>query len=147
MELPITDKDLISRCRNEYDTAVTAGADTSAAGLRLVWALVHARSTSTDVPRGIQLAELLMDKQDTDPQFKRELVYLRAVGKYRVGKLLEARRQLDELLKVSPDSHQAHQLKQAVEDQIIKEGLVGVGIVGGLLGVGAVILSAAFSRR
>jgi fission 1 protein len=88
-----------------------------------------------------------MDKQDTDPQFKRELVYLRAVGKYRVGKLLEARRQLDELLKVSPDSHQAHQLKQAVEDQIIKEGLVGVGIVGGLLGVGAVILSAAFSRR
>jgi hypothetical protein len=48
---------------------------------------------------------------------------------------------------VSPDSHQAHQLKQAVEDQIIKEGLVGVGIVGGLLGVGAVILSAAFSRR
>lgn len=33
-------------------------------------ALVHARSTSTDVARGIQLAELLMDKQDTDPQFK-----------------------------------------------------------------------------
>ena len=91
-------------------------------------ALVHARSTSTDVRHGIQLAELLMDKQDTDPQFKvrlafgegteallavfscidglawpgmqRELVYLRAVGKYRVGKLLEARRQLDELLKV-----------------------------------------------
>lgn len=50
-------------------------------------------------------------------------------------------------MQVSPDSHQAHQLKQAVEDQIIKEGLVGVGIVGGLLGVGAVILSAAFSKR
>lgn len=31
---------------------------------------------------------------------QRELVYLRAVGKYRAGKLLEARRQLDELLKV-----------------------------------------------
>jgi hypothetical protein len=31
---------------------------------------------------------------------QRELVYLRAVGKFRVGKLLEARRQLDELLKV-----------------------------------------------
>jgi esterase/lipase superfamily enzyme len=34
------------------------------------------------------------------PRMQRELVYLRAVGKYRVGKLLEARRQLDELLKV-----------------------------------------------
>ena len=34
------------------------------------------------------------------PGMQRELVYLRAVGKYRVGKLLEARRQLDELLKV-----------------------------------------------
>jgi hypothetical protein len=43
-------------------------------GLTAFWlaaqALVHARSTSTDVPRGILLAELLMDKQDTDPQFK-----------------------------------------------------------------------------
>jgi hypothetical protein len=36
---------------------------------------VHARSTSTDVPRGMQLAELLMDKQDTDPQFKVSLYH------------------------------------------------------------------------
>lgn len=39
---------------------------------------------------------------------QRELVYLRAVGKYRVGKLLEARRQLDELLKVQTLKSCAH---------------------------------------
>lgn len=147
MELPVTDKELISRCQREYEEASRTGADTSAAGLRLVWALVHARSVATDVARGVQLAEALMDKPGTDPQFQRELVYLRAVGKYRAGKLLEARRQLDELLKVSPESHQAQQLKEAVESQIIKEGLVGVGIVGGLVGVGAVILGGILSRR
>lgn len=33
-------------------------------------ALVHARSVATDVARGIHLAEVLMDKQHTDPQFQ-----------------------------------------------------------------------------
>ena len=61
---------------------------------------MHSRSVTTDVARGVQMAEAMMDKPGADEQFQRELVYLRAVGKYRSGKLLEARRQLDELLKV-----------------------------------------------
>lgn len=63
-------------------------------------ALVHSRSLATDVARGVQLADSMMDKPGADEQCQRELIYLRAVGKYRAGKLLEARRQLDELLKV-----------------------------------------------
>jgi hypothetical protein len=79
MELPITDKDLISRCReyasathlhirprcfclemhlispgrcrNEYDTASTAGSNTSAEGLRLVWVRL--------VERALQLPDML----------------------------------------------------------------------------------------
>lgn len=67
---------------------------------RAAQALVHSRSLATDVKRGVQLADTMMDKPGADEQFQRELIYLRAVGKYRSGKLLEARRQLDELLKV-----------------------------------------------
>lgn len=67
---------------------------------RAAQALVHSRSLATDVKRGVQLADTMMDKPGADEQFQREVIYLRAVGKYRSGKLLEARRQLDELLKV-----------------------------------------------
>lgn len=50
-------------------------------------------------------------------------------------------------LQVSPDSRQAQALKQAVEDQIVKEGLIGVGIAGGVLGVAAVIVGGLLSAR
>ena len=61
-------------CLNNAIEQLPSSISIDVVGLTGFWlaaqALVHARSTSTDVPRGIQLAELLMDKQDTDPQFK-----------------------------------------------------------------------------
>ena len=48
---------------------------------------------------------------------------------------------------VSPESRQAQALKQAVEDQIVKEGLIGVGIAGGVLGVAAVIVGGLLAAR
>lgn len=36
---------------------------------------------------------------------------------------------------------------QMVEDAIVREGLIGVGIAGGVLGVAAVVIGALVSRR
>ena len=47
-----------------------------------VQALVHSRS-SPDITRGLQLSEALVNRPGMDDTFSRELIYLRAVGKYR----------------------------------------------------------------
>jgi len=146
----VTDRELVMRLQKEWEAASAGGSkDSNAEGLRLVWALVHSRSTP-DISRGLQLAEALVDRPDMDDTFSRELIYLRAVGKYRSKKYLEAKKQLDELLKIAPDSHQAMCLKKEVDDAIIKDGLIGVGVVGGVVGVAALIIGgllAGGSRR
>ena len=48
---------------------------------------------------------------------------------------------------MSPESRQAHDLKQAVDDEIVKEGLIGVGVVGGVLGIAAVIVGGLLAAR
>jgi hypothetical protein len=70
-----------------------------------VWGLVHSQR-SADIRRGLDLAEQLLKSHELDGQDHKDLVYLRAVAQYRLGNVLDARRQLDELLAVSPHSRQ-----------------------------------------
>lgn len=66
---------------------------------RLVWNQVHSR-WRTDMERGKALAEALMTSPDLDDQLKRDLVYLIAVADYKLGNILQARKQLRALLEV-----------------------------------------------
>ena len=66
---------------------------------------------------------------------------------YRLGNMVDARRQLEELLVVSPHSRQAQALKEACEQQIVREGLVGIGIGSAVLGVAALAIGLAFGAR
>lgn len=61
--------------------------------------------------------------------------------------VLDARRQLEELLKVNPQWRQAQTLKAAVDDQVVKEGLLGIGVATAIGGVAALILAAALGAR
>ena len=61
--------------------------------------------------------------------------------------VLDARRQLEELLRVNPQWRQAQTLKQAVDDQVVKEGLLGLGVATAIGGVAALILAAALGGR
>ena len=56
-------------------------------------------------------------------------------------------RQLQNALQVAPSSHQALQLKSAVDDAIVKEGLIGVGVGTGLVTVAAVAIGLLMSSR
>ena len=73
-----------------------------------MWGLVHSQR-SADIRRGLDLAEQLLKSQELDGQDHKDLVYLRAVAQYRLGNVLDARRQLDELLAVSPHSRQVRE--------------------------------------
>lgn len=61
--------------------------------------------------------------------------------------VLDARRQLQELLRVNPQWRQAQTLKAAVDDQVVKEGLLGLGVATAIGGVAALILAAALGGR
>ena len=50
--------------------------------------------------QGLQLAGALISSEEEDAKMKNELIYLCCVGKYRLGKYLEAKSQVKELLKV-----------------------------------------------
>ena len=102
---------------------------------------------NSDVRRGLDLAEELLQSRGLDEQEQRDLIYLQSVAYYKLGKMLEARRQLDELLKVSPSFRQAQTLKAAVEEQIVKEGLVGIGMASAVLGLVGVAIGLVFARR
>ena len=75
--------------------------------------------------------------QQIEEQWIRDLLYLCAVGKYKLRQFLAAREQLVEILKVSPESRQAQALKTAVDDKIVQE----VRCLSGHMSVPAVILA------
>jgi mitochondrial fission 1 protein len=76
----------------------------------------------------------------------RDARYLEAVGAAKAGDLIAARRSLTALLAEAPEWRQAASLKAAVDDAVIREGLTGLGVAAGVLGVLGVAI-AAFSRR
>jgi len=48
---------------------------------------------------------------------------------------------------VNPQWRQAQTLKAAVDDQVVKEGLLGIGVATAIGGVAALILAAALGAR
>ncbi len=59
---------------------------------------------------------------------------------FKLKRFVEARRKLRELLEQHPDMHQAVSLKSNTDDAIVKEGLMGVGIAAGVVGLGLAVL-------
>ena len=79
---------------------------------------------------------------------RRELLYLQAVGQYRKGDYLQARSTLQGLVESHPDFRQAETLLDYVENEIVKEGLIGIGAGAAILGVvGTIAIAFASGRK
>jgi len=99
------------------------------------------------VRAGRELAKGLAEAAaTTDPAAARDASYLEAVGAAKGGDLIAARRLLAGLLASTPGWRQAAGLKAAVDEAIVREGLVGLGVGAGVLGAVALAV-AAFARR
>lgn len=90
-----------------------------------------------------QLAQVYREEES----MRRETLYYLAVGSYKVGEYSNARRYCDALLKIEPDNSQAHSLKEMVDGKVTQEGLIGLGVAGGVLAVGVGIISALARKR
>lgn len=78
----------------------------------------------------------------------RDCLYYMALGYYRLDDLVSSRKCLEKLLRVSPNNRQAISLLDIVEDKITKDGIIGISIVSGVIGVAGLLAAAlAGSRR
>lgn len=97
----------------------------------LTWALVHSHK-KTDVSRGLELIDALLTSDGTE---RRELLYLRAVGQFRLKHHLDARKTLKAIMVEYPDFRQAESLLESCEEQIVIDGIVGVGAGAAIIGI------------
>ncbi|KAF5951713.1 hypothetical protein HYC85_009657 [Camellia sinensis] len=69
------------------------------------------------------------------PLQKREKLYLLVVGYYRSGEYRRSRQLAEQCLEIAPDWMQALTLKKTLDDQITKDGLIGIGITATVVGL------------
>lgn len=81
---------------------------------RLVWGLVHSKK-KTDVVNGSQLASVLMQSDELDDGAKKDLVFFQCVALYKLGKYVDAKRQLDEFLEVTVSQQHCQSASQVPE--------------------------------
>ncbi|KAF3500645.1 hypothetical protein F2Q69_00044983 [Brassica cretica] len=145
-EFPLCDTDIISGCEKELAEA-QKGQDEGFKKeciMLLSWALVHSKMPA-DIQRGIAMLEGSV-VSDTSPMTLREKLYLLAIGYYRSGDFSRSRGYIERCLEVEPEWRQAQTLKTAIEDRIVKDGVIGVGIAVTAVGIVAGI-AAALVRR
>jgi fission 1 protein len=121
------------------------------------WALVHSNPTGSDreaayrdIDLGLNLIQALLSQMpdSLDGGRRRELLYIQAVGEYRKGEYLNARSILRAVLESYPDFRQAESLLEYVENELVKEGLIGLGAGAAIIGVlGAVTVAALSSGK
>eukprot|EP00270_Netrium_digitus_P007639 TRINITY_DN223_c0_g1_i1.p1 TRINITY_DN223_c0_g1~~TRINITY_DN223_c0_g1_i1.p1 ORF type:complete len:158 (-),score=32.64 TRINITY_DN223_c0_g1_i1:295-768(-) len=141
-QLPWSNDETVQACEND---ACSAGVDKAESQLKLAWALVHSPRES-HVQRGLAMLQVFSPTQEQT----REVLYLRAVGYYRSSDYIRCRRILDDLLKVDPNFKQGEALKKMADEQISKDGVVGVGIAAGAVAViagGLALLASGASKR
>ncbi|KAF3326183.1 mitochondrial fission 1 protein A-like protein [Carex littledalei] len=136
--LPWCDPDIIAGCEREVAEAGNEEQKNESL-MRLAWALVHSRQPD-DVNRGIGMLEASLENSNS-PLQTREKIYLLAVGSYRTANYSKSRHLLDRCLEVAPDWRQAQNLSKLVDDQVSRDGMIGMGIVAGAFGVGGLAIA------
>ena len=100
----------------------------------------------THVREGVKAADQLITLEAEEMQ---QLLYLAAVGEYKLGDYMSSRARLQVALKDSPDFAQAKNLLQAIEDKMTSDTLVAGGVLAAIAGVSLAVVAglAAGGRR
>ena len=158
LTLPTADLALVSHAIAEYGRILCAsqslgGADVDGevtaevtdARFKMVWALAHATNTKHN-ERAIQILE---DPSVTfgESMNARDRAYLRAVAYYNSHDFDKAREAAYDAIKIDAECRQAHALRQAAEAALVRDGMVGVGLLSAAaLATGAALLAAGSKR-
>ena len=98
---------------------------------RLIWTQVHSRDRN-QMRLGVKAADQLLTLKAEESQ---QLLYLAAVGEYKLGKLTEARTRLKAALQGNKDFSQGKNLLKAIDDKLTSDTIVAGGVVAAVVGV------------
>lgn len=110
----------------------------SAGAKKFPYAVLLIRSNNRQqVEFGVRLLHEEL-REEIEDGGRANLYYL-ALGYFRLGDYVAARKSAEALLQLEPHNRQARAMKALLDEQITKDGLVGMGLVGGatLLAAGA----------
>ncbi|CAG8487279.1 2010_t:CDS:2 [Acaulospora morrowiae] len=127
--------------RRQYDHE---GAEvTTQTKFNYAWGLIKSKK-KPDQQLGVQLlAEIFQDS----PERRRECLYYLALGHFKLGEYTNAKEFNNQLLEREPDNLQALNLKHMIEENLKKEGVMGMLIASGVFAVGAVVVGSLLGLR
>lgn len=107
------------------------------------WALLKSPTTADQRKALAIFSALYRDS----PDLRREALYYLALGSVKTGDYANARRYAELLQEKEPDNTQFKALKDAIDDRVTQDGLIGLGIAGGVLAVGLGVVGALVRRK
>ncbi|KAK9452733.1 hypothetical protein V1511DRAFT_513453 [Dipodascopsis uninucleata] len=107
------------------------------------WGLIKSNVRQDQLLGVRYLTEIFRDA----PERRRECLYYLALGHYKLGNYVEARRYNDLLMDREPNNLQARSLNKLIDDRVAKDGLVGLAIIGGGVAAVGILLGSLLRRR
>lgn len=107
------------------------------------WGLIKSKGYRYQ-QEGVDILKQLYKK---DLSVRKDVLYFLSMGSLKLGDYSNARQYIEELLALEPENNQARALKSVIEDKITREGLIGIGIAGGLLAIGVGVVGALIRRK
>ena len=101
------------------------------------WGLIKSNEVK-DQQFGIKI---LADLFQTTPEHRRECLYYLSIGCFKLKDYSNARKYADVLLELEPQNRQVGELRQIIEDQLAKEGMIGVAITSGVIAAAAAAIA------
>ncbi|ODV65946.1 mitochondrial fission 1 protein [Hyphopichia burtonii NRRL Y-1933] len=81
------------------------------------------------------------------PSMERESLYYLALGSFKIGEYAKARSYTNKLLGKEPENTQFKALSLAIEDKITQDGVIGIGVAGGILALGVGLIGALARKK
>lgn len=137
--------DDVKRFEVAYNAELERGKVSSETQFSYAWCLIKGND-KTDILKGVLLLQGLC-QSGTD---QRDYLFFIAQGYYKLGEYKKALRYINRLLQIEPTNRQAIELQEKINDQMKKDGLIGLGILGGtalVMGGAAALVGLVFSNR
>jgi len=123
----VTQEDL-QKFERKYNEHSVRGAVPKQVQFEYAWCLVRS-AQSSDVRKGVVLLEDIYAKGNEEE--KRDYIYYLALGHTKLKDYQKAKKFIDAILYKEPNNGQALELKALVESKLVKDGLLGMALVGG----------------
>jgi len=138
-------KEDIKRFEEAYNAELEKGSASPDTQFSYAWSLIRS-GDKNDILKGVLLLQGLCHSGAD----QRDYLYFIAEGYYKLNEYKTALRYTNRLLQIEPNNRQGIELQEKINSQMKKDGLIGLGILGGtalVMGGAAALVGLALAGR